>query len=153
MGMILAVTGYIIVSFISVDTIDRLFGKGDLAFTDSTGRDFLWTKALNLFYQSPLLGNGWGAAPAHNTFLTFLVDVGIIGTGLILIYLFRIFIRIIKYKDMGALAIFIPGIIQSFFIDAQNKRFFWNIIILSTLIINTYANTTFNTKNTSKIQG
>ena len=72
------------------------------------------------------------------------------GLGLIVIYLSRIFIRILKYRDAAAFTIFISGFIQSYLIDAQNKRFFWNITILSVLIINSYAHNTLNSKNTTE---
>lgn len=145
-AIIVAIAGYIMFTYVNVETLERILGTGDLAFTDSTGRDDYWRTALNLFKASPILGHGWGAYPAHNTFLTILVDIGIVGLGLLLVYMARLFLRIIKCKNDMALVIFCSGVMQSFLLDAQNKRFFWNIIILSVLIINSYADSSKNTK-------
>lgn len=142
--------GYIFYNFIDIETMERLLGLGDLEFTDSTGRKDMWQVALEHFCSSPIVGNGWGSYPAHNTFLTILADIGLVGLGLIILYLSRLYVRILKYNDYYALMIFVSGMIQSFLLDAQNKRFFWNIIILSVLIINSYADSTRNLTCTSK---
>lgn len=147
--IIIFMTGYLMRNFIGYDTIERLFGLGDLAFVDGTGREDRWRVAIDHFLVSPIVGNGWGSYPSHNTFLTLLVDMGIVGFSFFALYLVRIFIRIIKLKDNAALMILIPGLIQAILLDAQNKRFFWNAIIIAILIINTYA---VNNKDTSKIK-
>ena len=67
-----------------------------------TGRTSIWNAALNIFWQSPIIGNGaaiympnissdWSTTQAHNTFLNVLVNGGIIG----MILFFLIFILVV----------------------------------------------------------
>ena len=136
---IILLIGHVMRNYISYDTIERLFGLGDLAFVDGTGREDKWRDAINFFKNSPIVGNGWGSYPCHNTFLTLLVDVGLVGFALFALYIVRLLIKIIKYREYTALMIIVPGFIQAILLDAQNKRFFWNAIILAVLILNTYV--------------
>lgn len=67
-----------------------------------TGRTSIWDTAINMFWKSPIIGNGaiiykpnlssdWSTTQAHNTFLNVLVNGGVIGIILFLL----IFILII----------------------------------------------------------
>lgn len=76
----------------------------------TTGRAFLWYLAFDKFLQSPILGNGWKFFPyysknltsngkalnVHNTYLQFLCETGIIGSLLMLIPIFILYIKTLK---------------------------------------------------------
>lgn len=126
---------YFLSQYISVDVIDRLFGRGNLKFTDGTEREERWELGMKCFLSSPILGNGWGSFECHNTFLTMLVDVGILGNALFYYIIVRLFYRSIRKKEVYALMILVSGLVPSFFIGAQNKRFFWSTIILASIMI------------------
>jgi O-antigen ligase len=119
----------------------RLFGNENLSFFNSTGRDVIWRSAIHDWYENGLLfGLGWGGHEAHNTFLTILVDVGIIGASFLFIALILIFYRCLKQKNILAIMLFITGMVPSILIGAQNKRFFWNALIVPLLILNSKRN-------------
>lgn len=123
--------------FLSDSVYDRIMGKGELAFMDSTGREDRWSIALNEWLNSNILfGLGLGSVPAHSTFITMLVALGIIGYTFFLIFIFGTVIKIIRQGNVLALLLFVSPMLQSFFIDAQNKRFFWNGIIFPYLLYN-----------------
>lgn len=72
--------------FLPADTFERLFDFD--SYEGGSERTIMWTKGINML-TSPialLFGRGWGAYYAitgyssmHNTFLSILCDVGLIG--------------------------------------------------------------------------
>ena len=95
--------------------------------------------------NSPIVGGGWGgyklagfgsSSAIHNTFLTSLCDCGIIGTILLLAPIGGLMFEAVKRKNNFVLFLLICGLVPSFFIDAINKRFFWNAIVISIMLIN-----------------
>jgi O-antigen ligase len=74
--------------FIPESSIDRLATTGtELSTGDLGGRGILWRRSLAVFSQNPVLGAGSGAlntnallgGAAHNTFLSVLAELGLIG--------------------------------------------------------------------------
>lgn len=126
---------YFLSQYISGDVIDRLFGRGNLKFTDGTEREERWDVGIKYFLSSPVFGNGWGSFECHNTFLTMLVDVGIFGNAFFYYIIIRTFCKAINGRDIYVLMILLSGLVPSFFIGAQNKRFFWSAIILASIIV------------------
>lgn len=126
---------YFLSQYISIDVLDRLFGRGNLKFTDGTEREERWNMGIQYFLSSPILGNGWGSFECHNTFLTMLVDVGILGNVFFYYVIIRIIYKSICEKNIYALMILLSGLTPSFFIGAQNKRFFWSAIILASILV------------------
>ena len=123
--------------FLSDSVYDRIMGRGDLAFMDSTGREERWSMALNEWLNGSILfGLGLGSIPAHSTFVTMLVALGVVGYTFFLIFIIGTVIKIIRQGNVLALLLFVSPMLQSFFIDAQNKRFFWNGIIFPYLLYN-----------------
>lgn len=125
-------------SYIPEDTWNRLFGIGDaIAFSDSTGRIDIWTEALSQWKGAALLfGMGFGSNTTHNTFITFLTEGGLIGSIPFLILLGMLIVSIFKKRNVLALLLFVPGMIQGFLCPASNMRFFWNAMIVPTLLLN-----------------
>lgn len=120
------------------EVLMRITGKdANLAFSDSTGRSERWKYGMQFLWdKNPIFGCGWGAFECHGTFFTFLVDTGIVGAFLWGSVLASIFITSIKYKQINALLVFASGMVPACFIGAQNKRFFWNAVIISVMILN-----------------
>ena len=123
--------------FLSGSVYDRIMGKGDLAFMDSTGREERWFAALNEWMNGNILfGLGLGSVPAHSTFVTMLGALGVVGYAFFFFFIVGTAIKIIRQGNVLALLLFVSPMLQSFFIDAQNKRFFWNGIIFAYLLYN-----------------
>ena len=132
------VTVFIVRRYLPQVNMDRLFIWS--GYEGGSGRDIRWENALQLFYQRPIFGWGWGGyntgvGAIHNTYLTSLCDIGIFGTILFIVPLFLIAIESIKQKNMLAFLIFITGVLPALVLDAINKRFFWNAIVFSAMLI------------------
>ena len=133
---------------------DRLLGRGELQFTNSTGRDILWENGILAWQKNIFWGNGWGALSCHNTYLTFLVDIGIFGVTIFLFIMGTVVKKAIKKQNVISLLLIVSGIFPSFFIDAQNKRLFWNAMLIPMVILNkqTNENETNNFESTKYIK-
>ena len=76
--------GLILATFVP-DLRERVFGIGEAIETGASGRFLLWRKAIGMWTEAPLFGNGFGAfvrnysEATHNTYLQLLADIGIIG--------------------------------------------------------------------------
>jgi O-antigen ligase len=97
-------------SYIPQATLERLGTTADsIAAADLGGRVKLWKGSIAIFLQHPLLGVGSGAlhlprllgAVAHNTFLSVLAEVGLIG-----FILFAIIIAIVTYQALTQMKAF-----------------------------------------------
>lgn len=126
--------------YLPQEVFERLFGLGNLKFTDGTERELKWATGLEIWKTHPIFGCGWGSYESHNTFLTFLIDTGIFGTVFIFITIIDIGIKALKKKSILAILMMFTGLIPAFFIGAQNKRFFWNSLIIPVIIISTVQN-------------
>ena len=125
---------YLMSNHISSDIVDRLLGRGSLSFFDGTEREERWAKGIEFFLQHPIMGNGWGTFECHNTFLTMLVDIGLLGNLIFYVIIIRLYVNAFKKKDVERIMILTSGLLPAFFIGAQNKRFFWGAIILTSLL-------------------
>lgn len=144
--MFIIIVGLILVylsrDYLPTNIRDRLLAFDE--YEEGSGRTAKWENALKVFLDSPLFGKGWGGyvldgynkGGVHNTFLTNLCDTGIIGTILLIIPIICIVIQSIKKREALALIILIDGIFFSLTLDAINKRFFWNAIYVSIMMLN-----------------
>jgi O-antigen ligase len=125
-------------------TIDRLgtiinsITSGDLG-----GRVILWKRSLLIFTQSPLIGMGSGVlrsplvlgTQAHNTFISVLAELGLIGLLLFLFILIIVFQHIfLQEKDLSRLwmAIFSIWVIGVSTLTWEHRKVTW---LLFTFII------------------
>ena len=121
-----------------------------------SGRIELWNEAIRLFKEHPILGIGWGGYAyfvsesyrsihgnvynVHNIYLQFLAETGIVGTTMILLGLFLIYLHTLKQsfllknieKDcfLRKLNLFSLGVQSYFFIvglidPCFMKYYFW----------------------------
>lgn len=80
--------------------------------TEDDKRMYLYDKAYNAFRYSPLLGNGIGSVwwtvgfYSHNMIMDLLSEGGIIGTSIILIIIFRSFVRLYRLTNKDEVFLF-----------------------------------------------
>ncbi len=127
------------IKYLPEDNINRLFMFEQ--YRDGSGRGELLNYALDLIRKRPLIGWGWGGyyypeMGLHNTFLAIMCDSGVIGLLLFIIPIISICIQAVKTGNIIIIVVITCGLFPSLFIDAINKRFFWNSIIFSIMIIN-----------------
>lgn len=122
-------------SHLPADVILRVFSVED--YGGGSGRIALWESGLRLLGQQPVFGLGWGGYPSgiHNTYLSMLLDVGLFGTAFFACAIGYAFRRAWRQRLALASVILASGLVPAFFIDAINKRFFWNAIILGFMIV------------------
>lgn len=113
----------------------------------NTDRISMWRNALQGFYNQPILGFGPGNLPSipeysitsfgrkietntisHNTYIDVLVNGGIVGTSIFIIFLFCIFKDTFKY-DKSLIPLVLILIFVSFIVGAGKSVFFWNTLI------------------------
>lgn len=129
---------YIANRFLPDDIFARLFDFS--SYEGGSERDLIWKNGWKLFTAdlNCLFGAGWGAYYGfngfydmmHNTFLSMLCDVGIVGFLLFFIPIGQTCLRLLKRKNFLPILLLICGFVPSFFIEAINKRFFWNVIFI-----------------------
>ena len=146
--LIIVIAVALVQHFLPQTNIDRLLNWNE--YESGSGRDIRWERAIQLFMQRPLFGWGWGGyntgvGAIHNTFLTSLCDIGVIGTLLFVIPIFMVAIEALRQRNVLSFLILVTGVLPAFVLDAINKRFFWNAIVFSIMII------LYNRDNSEKI--
>ena len=148
MAVSIVVVVYLVNRFLPVASLNRLLAFNE--YQSGSGRMEKWGGAFSFFLQRPILGWGWGGLnyhtvglgdSAHNTYLSLLCEGGIIGFCIFLFPLVSLIFYAFKTRNVLILILLICGLFPSFFIDAINKRFLWNAIIVSILITNYYRET------------
>lgn len=132
---LIVVAAIVLLSVLPTDVSERLFDFE--SYESGNNRDIMWRHGFSIL-SSPanlVIGSGWGAyktggySSLHNTFISTLCDVGIIGFLLFFGPVFKAAFSMMKKKNILPFTILIGGMLPSFFIEAINKRFFWNAII------------------------
>lgn len=130
---------------LNISVYNRLFNRQ--GYAGGSGRSQQWANVWRVYTNnlfSVLFGIGWGTSTiltgayaqngtnlgVHNTFLTMLCDVGLIGTLVFLVPIFVMAYRLIRKRLHFPVMLLIIQFVPAFFIDAINKRFFWNAIFL-----------------------
>ena len=108
----------------------------------SSGRSDIWDAALEIYKMNPILGSGFSsfgtvydeyvgkAKGAHNSFLQYLIEVGIIGLLLFIMMLLLCFFKILtfkKYKNI-CLGIFVFLLIEAFFNGFFRSKGIWLLL-------------------------
>lgn len=136
--IIVSIIYIVTVNYLPKDISERVFGFK--SYEGGSDRDVIWSNAWELFSSDAnfLFGAGWGAYygynglyfAVHNTFLSVLCDVGILGFLLFFIPITIMGGRLWKARCYSPVFITVASFVPSFFIEAINKRFFWNAIFL-----------------------
>lgn len=140
---------YLSTRFLSKDSFVRLFSFD--TYYGGSGRIMMWNRAWKLFTKdllSVIFGTGWGTileysgttGGIHNTFLTMLCDVGIFGFSFFLYPILKASVFLYERKTILPFMLCWVQMIPSFFIDANNKRFFWNSIMIMLIYYNYMVN-------------
>lgn len=129
---------YIVNTYLPKNTFDRLFEFD--TYEGGSNRDILWENGMDLFKKNlnPIFGAGWGAyfgyngiyKSMHNTYLSMLCDVGIVGFTLFFAPIISASWNLWKKRNILPICLFITAAVPAFFIESINKRYFWNAIIL-----------------------
>jgi len=138
-------------SFVPTATLERLGTIGSsIAVGDLGGRMVLWKESLSIFQEHFLIGIGSGAlnassqlgGAAHNTFLSILTELGVIGfllfLGVLAIVIFRAINQPKSYSILWltVLSIWIFGVQSLTYEYAKSTWFFLNLIVISAAIYN-----------------
>lgn len=128
---------FVLRHYIPEDIVDRLIGLE--SYAGGSERSNIWNNGLRLLSNdfNIIFGAGWGCyygyngyyTAMHNTYLAMLCDVGIMGFLLFFIPIFKKLAYTMREKKYLPVILILAGFCPSFFLDAINKRFFWNVVM------------------------
>jgi O-antigen ligase len=138
------VTFLILIQLVPQSTVDRLVNtSGDRTSGDLNGRVELWSQAYLTFKQHPFTGVGTGAfredtswKVAHDVWLRFAAELGIVGLGLFLLLLAVLYARswhAPRALRNLALTLMTAWMIGATFYNAEDKKQTW--LVLSLVLI------------------
>nr|WP_288723114.1 O-antigen ligase family protein [uncultured Sellimonas sp.] len=140
------VVWFVLRKYIPEDIVDRLLGLE--SYAGGSERTNIWNNGLELLSEdlNIIFGAGWGCyfgyngyyTAMHNTYLAMLCNVGVIGFLIFFVPIFQELKLVMKKKEYLPVLLIISGFCPSFFLDAINKRFFWNVVMF--LFIYTMSN-------------
>lgn len=93
-------------------TINIYVEQGFAGVVETSGRNYLYETALQLYRKNPVFGNGWGqfqvylgqfyesVTAVHNVYIQLLCEVGIIGLGCFLIGQINMLARLFKCRNL-----------------------------------------------------
>jgi O-antigen ligase len=129
------------VFFVPKASIDRYLSTGtELTQGTLTHRTVLWAAGLEVFRDHPFLGVGAGAYGhaivritdvaliAHNTFISVLVELGIVGALLLLILLASMFSSVLRLKNVEKwlwLAVLAAWVTGACSVTWENRKITW----------------------------
>lgn len=140
-SLVFAIGRWIINRYLPVASLERMLAFEE--YSDGSGRMLKWSLAIEGFKERPVFGWGWGGydfvgSVIHNTYLTMLCDVGLVGFLLFIIPLIQLAFYLLKNKCQLGILLLVNGLVSGFFLDAINKRFFWNTILIAVLLVEYY---------------
>lgn len=134
----------IVFAFLPDGITQRMFNVSYLETNQTRLLD--WKYGIEAFLDRPIFGYGilesqnvlqnyynYGKA-VHNTYLTFLIHFGIVGSLLIAVIFLKIFIKIYKSKIRVMLATLISLLFTSIMIENNLTITFWSILIINYLV-------------------
>ena len=133
----------------SLESVSRIFTSEDTAITDA--RIQLWSVAWKMWQENPILGVGIGqyqavadqyvfggvANIAHNTYLSFLAESGLVGLVVFLSLPLTIVVRVVRSRRQGnlfapLLALSLAAVsIQALTLNLENSRALWALLGIS----------------------
>ncbi|MFH0855454.1 MAG: O-antigen ligase family protein [Candidatus Omnitrophota bacterium] len=137
--LLLAIVLFVVLySFLPIQTFQRFFERNYILDNSNIYRIYKWEQGLNAFTNKPLWGQGLAyttnllsaSLSAHNTFLTFLIQFGIIGALPFFIIIIKLFVSLFSKRSFPVLGIYIGWLVVSFVLEANYSIFFWTILII-----------------------
>jgi len=139
-GLLIGIIDFVLTDFI----IERLWTERGV-FNDNSSvnsRSFIWALIfLEIIPQMPLLGFGSGSPQfalgayfgqdyaTHNAYLTMILEYGILGISIFILFLSSIFRRLKQELDYTKITLFIAFIIIILFLDSFHTKWFWNTLM------------------------
>lgn len=135
---ILLLAIFLLENYIPQETYHRLVDMD--TYEGGSKRIDIWTNGIQLLSENVniVFGAGWGDyygyngvfAAMHNTFLAMLCDVGLLGVLIFFVPIVSKIVWCIRNKEFMPVMLIIAAFVPCFFIEAINKRIFWNPILL-----------------------
>jgi O-antigen ligase len=138
--IIIAAVIVIVIPYIDADILQRLT-ISRMEEDKGSNRLVIWGMAISEFFKAPLFGIGLGSFQAitqkgvHNQFLIVLVETGIVGFILFTGSLVILLRKTLKNKLGLLAAVLIATMVVIFFLDSYNKKFLWNAVLISIIIL------------------
>ena len=140
----------IVTTFLPESLIGRFSWKSIFGFDEynqgSHNRWTIWEYALPLSLNAPLLGYGCGnffyaiatvyrQCASHNLYILLLIEGGIVGLGMFVAGLCRVFKAACKYKRYATVALLLAVGVISLTLDATTGKFFWVSLAIAVLTL------------------
>ena len=135
-SFIIIAISFIIINYSSRFLPSYIIGRLQLStFLDSNGRVEIWRNTLATFFSNIryiLIGSGFGTTglyvgvTAHNTYLQVLLENGIVGFTVYVIFTIFMFRRILKSHDLLLISLWFSIFIASLLMAGQACRFYWH---------------------------
>ena len=136
----------------SLESVTRIITSDDTISSD--GRIRLWSVAWSMWQEHPVLGVGIGqyravadqyvfggvSNIAHNTYLSFLAETGLVGLVILVSLPLAVFIRVIRSRRRGnvfapLLALGLAAVaVQALTLNLENSRALWALLGISAAI-------------------
>jgi len=152
---IVAIVAVIIVRYLPEAIFNRLFSyeSYENAAQNSTQRGVIWKHVIvDVIPNMKLWGYGSGCAPlvlgeiygyvkgVHNTYLCMIIEYGILGIPCFMLLLIRLIKKIKKKEKTIEFALLFGIMCSIFFLDAYAKKFFWNVMYIEVICLQTTFN-------------
>lgn len=138
---------FLISKFIPLELITRIVDVS--SYESGSSRLYIWNNSILKLKERLFFGSGIGAISyygiTHNTYITILLETGVVGFILFISSMLSILYEGIKKKKWMGVIILISCLIAAFFLDVLVKRFFWNGIIIASLIAKSNYESKFTT--------
>lgn len=131
-------------SLVPQSSLNRLSSTyQSIAAADLGGRVYIWDKTVDVYMSHPLLGVGSGAGsvavthPIHNSFLSILVDVGLIGFAFFAIAMMIVVRQAIhqpKWMSRLWISVLLILLLGNFVHNWEYRKqnwLFWNLVVVS----------------------
>ena len=145
-GFLVVILGYTVLNILPEASFERLFSK---SYDDSSNekRFVDWAVGFKAFENSWLFGYGMQGEMqiikrevgvsmiAHNTYLAFLLQFGVIGFSVLAIGVMRLIKKTLLYKEYLVTAMVISTLFVVFFISGEVAVFLWVPLITASLVL------------------
>ena len=142
LAIIMAVAICLIEKYMPSASLERVIAFEE--YQGASGRMDKWNIAFERICERPILGWGWGGytivgiSAVHNTYLTMLCDVGIIGFIVFSIPWINLIGKAFCSRSLLTVMLLLCGLFPAISIDSINKRYFWNSLIVALMLIQHY---------------
>ncbi len=133
---LLTLMAFLITSQVDEELLQRIMPSTYLADRGANRLD-TWIRAIQVWSQKPILGCGIGGFAGitgkgvHNTYLLVLTEQGLIGFICWFSALLSVVVNAWKKRDYLILSLVLSMMVIIFFLDAYQKKFMWNVLLIA----------------------